>query len=266
MKTDLVFRFLLFSSISLHYSLKKAFLFLLAILWNSAFRQVYFSFSPFPFTSLLFSAISKACSDNHFVFFQFLFLGNGFGHHFLYNVKTLCPYFFRHSSGLIPWIYLSLSLFNHKGCDLGHTWMAYFLQFKSEFCNKEFMIWTTVSPRFWFRCLYRASPSSAAKNIINLIAVLTIWWCPRVEWSLVCWKWVFSMTSAFSWPTPPPPPWTAALRILCPLLCPGVCLNSYPYSQWCCYNVIQCSTMIFLSWIKHNFWDKSLWSWCLLFF
>ena len=38
MKIDLVYWFLLFSSISLHCSLKKAFLFLLAILWNSAFR------------------------------------------------------------------------------------------------------------------------------------------------------------------------------------------------------------------------------------
>ena len=37
---------LLFSSISLHCSLKKAFLSLLAILWNSAFSQVY----PFPFS------------------------------------------------------------------------------------------------------------------------------------------------------------------------------------------------------------------------
>ena len=32
---------------------------------------------------------------------------------------------------------------------------------------------------------YSASPSLAAKNIINLILVLTIWWCPCVESSLV---------------------------------------------------------------------------------
>ena len=32
---------------------------------------------------------------------------------------------------------------------------------------------------------YRASPSLAAKNIINLILVLTVWWCPCVESSLV---------------------------------------------------------------------------------
>ena len=46
------------------------------------------------------------------------------------------------------------------------------------------MIWDTVSS--WSFCwLYRASPSSATKNIINLISVLTIWWCPCVESSLV---------------------------------------------------------------------------------
>ena len=32
---------------------------------------------------------------------------------------------------------------------------------------------------------YRDSPSLAAKNIINLILVLTIWWCPCVESALV---------------------------------------------------------------------------------
>ena len=57
----------------------------------------------------------------------------------------------------------------------------YFLQFQSEFGNKEFMIWATVSSWSCFCWLYRASPSLAAKNIINLISVLTIWWCPYVE-------------------------------------------------------------------------------------
>ena len=53
----------MFSSNSLHCSLKKAFLSLLAILWNSAFNWVYLSFSPLPFASLLFTAIYKASSD-----------------------------------------------------------------------------------------------------------------------------------------------------------------------------------------------------------
>ena len=46
LKRSLVFLILLFSSMSLHWSLKKAFLSLLAIIWNSAFRCLYLSFSP----------------------------------------------------------------------------------------------------------------------------------------------------------------------------------------------------------------------------
>ena len=45
LKRSLVFPILLFSSISLHWSLKKAFLSLLAILWNSAFRCLSLPFS-----------------------------------------------------------------------------------------------------------------------------------------------------------------------------------------------------------------------------
>ena len=57
-------------------------------------------------------------------------------------------------SDLVPWIYLSFPLYNHKGFDLGHTeWSSvfpYFLQFKSELFNKEFMIWATVSSQSCF--------------------------------------------------------------------------------------------------------------------
>ena len=42
LKRSLVFPILLFPSISLHWSLRKAFLSLLASLWNSAFKWVYF--------------------------------------------------------------------------------------------------------------------------------------------------------------------------------------------------------------------------------
>ena len=55
--------------------LRKAFLSLLAVLWNSAFRWVYLSFSLLPLASLLFTAICKASSDNHFAFLHFFFLG-----------------------------------------------------------------------------------------------------------------------------------------------------------------------------------------------
>ena len=49
------------------------FLSLLAILWNSAFRWVYLSFSPLLFTSLLYTAIREAFSDSHFAFLHFFF-------------------------------------------------------------------------------------------------------------------------------------------------------------------------------------------------
>jgi len=52
-------------------SLRKAFLSLLAILCNSAFRWVLISFSPSPFASLHFSAICKVSSDNHLAFLHF---------------------------------------------------------------------------------------------------------------------------------------------------------------------------------------------------
>ena len=66
---------------------------------------------------------------------------------------------------------------------------------KTEFGNNEFMIQAAVSSWSCFRWLYRASPSLAAKNIINLISVLTIWWCPCVESSPV----LLEETSVFSW-------------------------------------------------------------------
>ena len=70
-----VFPILLFSSICLHWSQRKAFLSVLAIVWNSFFKWVYLSFSPLLLASLLFSAICKASSDNHLAFLHFFLLG-----------------------------------------------------------------------------------------------------------------------------------------------------------------------------------------------
>ena len=67
--------YLLFSSISLHWSLRKAFLSFLAILWNSSFRCLYLSFSPLFLTYLLFTAICKASPESHFAFFHFFSMG-----------------------------------------------------------------------------------------------------------------------------------------------------------------------------------------------
>ena len=91
LKRALVFPILLFSSISVHWSLRKAFLPLLAILWNSAFKWDYLSFSPLFFSSLLFTAICKASSDSHFAFFAFLFLGDVLDPCLPNNVVNLHP-------------------------------------------------------------------------------------------------------------------------------------------------------------------------------
>ena len=71
LKRSLVFPILLFFSIFLHWSLKKAFLSLLAILWNSAFRWLYLSFSHLLFASLLFTAICKASQTAILLFCNF---------------------------------------------------------------------------------------------------------------------------------------------------------------------------------------------------
>jgi len=91
LKRSLVFSILLLSSISLHQSLRKAFLSLLAVLWDSAFRWVCLSFSPLPLASLLFSVICKGSSDNHFALLHFFFSGMGLDHHLLCNVTNLRP-------------------------------------------------------------------------------------------------------------------------------------------------------------------------------
>ena len=76
----------------LHCSPKRVFPSLTAIFWSSAFSWVYLSFSPLPFTFLLFSVIFKASQTTTLHFF---FLRSDFGHHLLYNVMNLHPWFFR---------------------------------------------------------------------------------------------------------------------------------------------------------------------------
>ena len=50
---------------------EEVFLILLAILWNSAFKWIYLSFSPLPFTSLPFIALFKASSDSQFALLHY---------------------------------------------------------------------------------------------------------------------------------------------------------------------------------------------------
>ena len=162
-KRSLVFPILFFSSISLHWSLWKAFLSLLAILWNSAFKLVYLSFSPLPFASLLFAAILKPPQTTilpfciSFSWGQSWFLSPIQHHEPLSTVLQALWV-----SDLFPWMYLSPHCIIIR--DLIYItaeWSSgfpYFLQFKSEFGNKEFMIWATVNSLSCFCWLYRASP------------------------------------------------------------------------------------------------------------
>ena len=58
------------------------------------------------------------------------------------------------------------------------------------------MIWATVSSRSCFSWLYRISPFLTTNNIINLISVLTIWWYPCINSTLMLFeKCAFAMTS-----------------------------------------------------------------------
>ena len=125
LKRSLVFPILLFSSISLHWSLRKSFLPLLVILWNPAMQMgISFLFS-FAFHFLFFTAICKASSDSHFAFLHFFFWEWSWSlspvqYHEPPSIvlQALCL------SDLICWIYTSLPLYNHKGFDLGHNWMT----------------------------------------------------------------------------------------------------------------------------------------------
>ena len=147
-----------------------------------------FSFS-FSFSS--FSAICKASSDDHFPFLHYFFLGMD-----LITASCTMSWTSIHSSsGTLSIRSNPLNLFAtftvkslRDSIYIIPKWSSgfpYFLQLKPEFDNKKSMIWATISSLPWFCWLYRAFPSLASKNIINLISVLAIWWCPRVESSLV---------------------------------------------------------------------------------
>ena len=72
---SLVFPILLFSSISLHCSLKKSFLTSSCYFLGFCIQMVVSFLLSLPFASLHFSAICKASSDNYFALLHFFFLG-----------------------------------------------------------------------------------------------------------------------------------------------------------------------------------------------
>ena len=129
---------------SLHWSLWKAFLSLLVILWNSAFKWAYLSFSPSLFTSLLFTAICKASLDNHFAFLDFFFPGM-----VLISASFFVFFFF-------PFIFIS--------------WRLITLQYCSGFCH------TFTWINHGFTCIpYPDPPSHLPLHLIPLE-------CTRPEW------------------------------------------------------------------------------------
>ena len=126
LKRSLVLPSLLFSYISLHCSFKKFFLspcytLDLYIQWGVSFP---FSFA-FYFSSF-FSSLSESLLRQLLCLLAFLFLWDGFGYHLLHTMlrpwsivlQALCL------PDLIPWVSSSPPLYNQKGFDLGHTWMA----------------------------------------------------------------------------------------------------------------------------------------------
>ena len=90
LKRPLVFPILLFSFISLHWSLRKAFLSLFLF-----FETLHTNGYLFPFLLclllLFFSQLFVSFLRQPFCLAAFLFLGYGFGHHLLYDVTNLCP-------------------------------------------------------------------------------------------------------------------------------------------------------------------------------
>ena len=154
LKKSLVFPILLFSSIVLQCSFKKAFLLLLAVLCKCAFSWVSLSLSPlllllFPhlFVRPPLTTIVGSCISFSLEWFWSLPPVQCYEPPSIVLLALRLP-------DLTPWIYSSPSLDNHKGFYLvTPEWPSgfpYFLQFKSEFCNKVFMIWATAGSRSCF--------------------------------------------------------------------------------------------------------------------
>ena len=131
LKISLVFPILLFSSISLHWSLRKTFITLL-IFFETLQMDIFpllFAFWICSFLSYLYDLLRQP-----FCLFAFLLLGMVL----ITTSHTMLWTSIHSSSGtlsdLIPWIYLALPLYNCKGFDLCHICgFPHFIQFKLHF-------------------------------------------------------------------------------------------------------------------------------------
>ena len=125
LKRSLVFPIQLFSCISLHWSLRNTFLSILAILWTLHSNGYIFPFL-LCLSLLFFSQLFVRPPQTTILPFCISFSSRWSWslppiqcHEPLSIVlQALCL------SNLIPWIYLSLPLYNHKELDLNHTWMV----------------------------------------------------------------------------------------------------------------------------------------------
>jgi len=122
LKRSLVFPILLFSSISLHWSLRKPFLSLLAILWNLHSNGYIFPFL-LCFLLLFFSQLFVRPPQTAILVFCISFSWGWSW--FLSPVQCHEPLSIVHLAlyQIIPWFYCSL-LYNRKRFNLGHTWMV----------------------------------------------------------------------------------------------------------------------------------------------
>ena len=106
------------------------------------------SFSPLPFAALLFSAICKASSDNHFACWHYFFLWM-----VLITASCIMSQISVHSP--LGTLSIRSNSISHFHCIIIRDmikvipeWSSgfpYFIQFKSEFGNKELLMWATVS-------------------------------------------------------------------------------------------------------------------------
>ena len=121
LKRSLVFPTLLFSSISLHWSLRKAFL--SSLLFFGTLHSNRYIF-PLLLCLLLLFFFQLFVRPPQKTILPFFFLGMVF----ITTSYTMLWISVHSSSGTLSdlkhWIYLSLPLYNHKGFDSGHTWMV----------------------------------------------------------------------------------------------------------------------------------------------
>ena len=124
LKRSLVLTILPFSSISLYWSLRKAFLSLLAIFWNLHSNEYIF-----PFLLCLLRLFSQLfVRPPQTIILPFCISFPRWWSWSLPPVQCHKPLSIvlqaLYLSDLMPWIYFSLPLYNRKGFDLGHTWMV----------------------------------------------------------------------------------------------------------------------------------------------